>query len=500
LFWAPLSELFGRQILYVITYGAFTAFNAGVAGSQNIATIIILRFMAGAFGSSPLTNAGGVIADCFQARDRGLAMSIFAAAPFLGPSLGPVIGGFLGESAGWRWLMGFMAIFSAVAFIMGSLFVPETYAPVLLRRRAERLSKITGKVYRSRVDLDRGTVSLREALRTSLTRPWILLTREPIVLLLSIYMAIVYGTLYLMFAAFPIVYAESRHWSQGIGGLAFIGVLIGMITAVAYSIWIENPRYQRIADEHKGFAPPEARLPPAMIGGILLPIGLFWFAWTNAPSLPWAASMAAGIPFGAGMVLVFLSIMNYLIDAYTIFAASTLAANAVLRSVFGTAFPLFTTQMYANLGVHWASSIPAFLALACVPFPFLFYKYGAAIRARCKFAAEAEEFMRQIRGEVPMDPQEAEDEAFDEAFDEAEARSTEKEEVDFEAEVEASHDKELEPVPNSHAFERIKTGRSIRTQNSDSDWDDNPYVVDRVHTRESFRSGKSSRQRNRSRT
>jgi multidrug resistance protein len=496
LFWAPLSELFGRQILYVSTYGAFTAFNAGVAGSQNIATIIILRFMAGAFGSSPLTNAGGVIADCFQARDRGLAMSIFAAAPFLGPSLGPVIGGFLGESAGWRWLMGFMAIFSAVAFIMGSLFVPETYAPVLLRRRAERLSKITGKVYRSRVDLDRGTVSLREALRTSLTRPWILLTREPIVLLLSIYMAIVYGTLYLMFAAFPIVYTESRHWSQGIGGLAFIGVLIGMITAVAYSIWIENPRYQRIADEHKGFAPPEARLPPAMIGGILLPIGLFWFAWTNAPSLPWAASMAAGIPFGAGMVLVFLSIMNYLIDAYTIFAASTLAANAVLRSVFGTAFPLFTTQMYDNLGVHWASSIPAFLALACVPFPFLFYKYGAAIRARCKFAAEAEEFMRQIRGEVPMDPQEAEDEA----FDEAEARSTEKEEVDFEAEVEASHDKELEPVPNSHTFERIKTGRSIRTQNSDSDWDDNPFVVDRVHTSESFRSGKGSRQRNRSRT
>jgi hypothetical protein len=299
-----------------------------------------------------------------------------------------------------------------------------------------------------------------------------------------------------MFAAFPIVYTESRHWSQGIGGLAFIGVLIGMIAAVSYNIWIENPRYQRIADEHKGFAPPEARLPTAMIGGILLPIGLFWFAWTNAPSLPWAASMAAGIPFGAGMVLVFLSIMNYLIDAYTIFAASTLAANAVLRSIFGAAFPLFTTQMYGNLGVHWASSIPAFLALACVPFPFLFYKYGAAIRARCKFAAEAEEFMKQIRGEVPMNPQESEDEA----FDEAEARSTEKEEVDFEAEVEASHDKELEPVPNSHTFERIKTGRSIRTQNSDSDWDDNPFVVDRVHTSESFRSGKGSRQRNRSRT
>lgn len=87
LFWAPLSELFGRQILYVFTYSMFAVFNAGVCGSQNMATIIILRFFAGSFGSSPLTNAGGVIADCFPARDRGLATSIFAAAPFLGPAL-----------------------------------------------------------------------------------------------------------------------------------------------------------------------------------------------------------------------------------------------------------------------------------------------------------------------------------------------------------------------------------------------------------------------------
>jgi MFS family permease len=493
LFWAPLSELFGRQILYIISFGAFVAFNAGVAGAQNIQSIIILRFMAGAFGSSPLTNAGGVIADCFPARDRGLAISIFAAAPFLGPSLGPIIGGFLGESAGWRWLMGFMAAFSGLAYIFGLLFVPETYAPVLLRRRAERLSKITGKVYRSKLDIDRGTTTLGEALRTSLTRPWILLTREPIVLLLSIYMAIVYGTLYLMFAAFPIVYSEGRHWSQGIGGLAFIGVLIGMLSAVIYSIFVENPRYQRITDKHQGFAPPEERLPATMIGGLLLPIGLFWFSWTNGPTLPWAASMAAGIPFGMGMVLVFLGIMNYLIDAYTLFAASALAANAVLRSVFGAAFPLFTTQMYDNLGIHWASSIPAFLALACVPFPFLFYKYGGAIRARCKFAAESEEFLKRIRGEGPMNRDAQEDE--DEAFEEAQEPHSPKEDIDFEAEAEARREKETDHESDAPRFERIKTGRSIRTQNSDIEWDDNPYVIDRVHTRESFKSGKKVRSR-----
>jgi len=207
LLWAPLSELYGRQVLFFGTYGILTAFNAAAAGSQNIQTLIILRFFAGAFGSSPLTNAGGVIADMFPASQRGLAMSVFAAAPFMGPTLGPIVGGFLGESKGWRWVEGLMAIFTGVVWIIGSLTIPETYPPVLLRKRAAALSKATGKVYRTKIDVDSGkTPSVGAAFKTALSRPWMLLFREPIVFLLSIYMAIVYGTLYMMFAAFPIVF------------------------------------------------------------------------------------------------------------------------------------------------------------------------------------------------------------------------------------------------------------------------------------------------------
>lgn len=120
------AELFGRQYLFFGTYFCLTAFNAGAAGSQNMATLIVLRFLAGAFGSSPLTNAGGVIADMFPAAQRGLATSLFAAAPFLGPVIGPIgrflccilfcadhaltyrftVGGFVGETIGWRWIEG----------------------------------------------------------------------------------------------------------------------------------------------------------------------------------------------------------------------------------------------------------------------------------------------------------------------------------------------------------------------------------------------------------
>lgn len=373
LLWAPMSELFGRQILFITTYAGLTAFNAGAAGAQNIQSLIIMRFFAGAIGSSPLTNAGGVIADMFSAKERGLAMSLFAAAPFMGPTLGPIVGGFVGETVGWRWVEGVMAIFTGVLWIAGSLLLPETYPPVILRARAKELSRRTGKVYKTRGDIDQGETSAAEVFKTSLSRPWVLLFMEPIVLLLSIYMAIIYGTLYMCFSAFPIVYQQDRGWSPGIGGLAFLGVMVGMLFAVAYSVYA-NKRYVKISNENDGFAPPEARLPLCMVGSVAVPIGLFWFAWTNYPSIHWIVSIMAGAPFGFGMVLIFLGIMNYLIDSYTIFAASVLAANSVLRSLFGAAFPLFTSQMYANLGIHWASSIPAFLALMCVPFPFLFYK------------------------------------------------------------------------------------------------------------------------------
>ncbi|KAK5120585.1 MFS siderochrome iron transporter 1 [Meristemomyces frigidus] len=503
LLWAPLSEIFGRQVLYVSTYGLLTVFNAGAAGSNSIATLIVLRFFAGAFGSSPLTNAGGVIADMFPARQRGLAMSLFAAAPFMGPVLGPIVGGFVGETVGWRWVEGVMAIFTGALWILGAIFIPETYPPVLLRRRAQKLSKMTGKVYRSRGDVDQGPTTFGQVFKTSLSRPWVLLFREPIVFLLSVYMAIIYGTLYMLFSAFPIVYQENRGWSPGIGGLAFLGLAVGMILAVAYSVW-DNTRYAKISDAYAGFAPPESRLPICMIGGIAVPVGLFWFAWTNYPSINYMASIAAGVPFGFGMLLVFLGIMNYLIDSYTIFAASVLAANAVLRSIFGAVFPLFTTQMYNNLGIHWASSIPAFLALACVPFPFLFYKYGAQIRVKCKYAQEADAFMRKMQSEMQDESDEGSDQEAKDAEHTASSDADTAVASPSETHEEKQHEKQLrreeeeqEAIDYSYEpeneeaegrFQRIRTNQSRPAgAQRRSSYEGNPFDLDRVNTRESFK-------------
>ncbi|OAA55578.1 fluconazole resistance protein 1 [Niveomyces insectorum RCEF 264] len=421
LIWAPSSEFFGRQILFIITYIALTCFNVGVSLAQNIQTLVIMRFFAGAFGSSPLTNAGGVIADMFQASERGLGMAVFASAPFLGPSLGPIVAGFLGQAEGWRWVERVMSIFTFVMLLLGGLVVPETYAPVLLRKRAAVLSKKTGKVYVSRLDMHHhkngvlARPSMASEFRTALLRPWILLFREPIVLAVSLYMAIIYGTLYMMFPAFPIVFQAARGWSPGIGGLAFLGIAVGMTVSVVGAM-LDNTRYINVAKSYPGgAAPPEARLPSAALGSVLLPIGLFWFAWTNEEPVHWIVPIIASGFFAAGIVLLFLSLMNYLIDSYVVFAASVLAASTVLRSLFGAAFPLFTTYMYNNLGFHWASSVPAFLALACVPCPFLLIRYGESIRMRCKYAAEAANVLKRMRAgqqeAAEMDEEEAAEEA-----------------------------------------------------------------------------------------
>ncbi|PLB46347.1 MFS general substrate transporter [Aspergillus steynii IBT 23096] len=399
LVWAPLSEIYGRRFIFIASSFGLTTFTAASAGSQNIWTLIILRFFAGCLGSAPFAVAGGVIADCFPAISRGLASGLYCAAPFLGPTLGPIIGGFLSESAGWRWVEGLLAAFSGLLWIIIILTLPETYAPVLLRKRAARLSSITGKVYRSKVDVDQGKKSAGAVLKTALSRPWVLLIREPIVLLLSIYLSIIYGILYLLFAAYPIVYQQGRGWSEGIGSLPFVGILVGILFAVVATFPMYF-RYKKKVLAIQGRVPPEARLPDSFIAALALPAGLFWFAWTNSPSVHYMASIAAGVPFGYGMVMVFLPVLNYLIDAYTIYAASVLAANAALRSIFGAVFPLFTTYMYRDLGIHWASSIPAFLAVVCVPMPFLFYRYGAAIRTRCHYAAESDAFMEALFGKM----------------------------------------------------------------------------------------------------
>lgn len=482
LLWAPLSEVLGRQIIFFVTFGVFTAFMGGATANSTLATLLVFRFFGGSFGSSPFTNAGGVIADLFPANERGAAMGIFALAPSMGPTMGPFISGFIGESGGWRWVMGTMALLAAIMWVLGTLFVPETYAPVLLRKRAAALTKQTGKVYKTKMDIEKGVLPITQVLKISLIRPWLLLFMEPIVLILSIYMSIVYGTLYLLFGAFPIVFQLERGWSEGVGGLAFLGVAVGMVLAIACG-GILNKWYIKAANQNGGIAPPEARLLGCMVGGIAIPIGMFWFAWTSYPSINFMSPIAAGVPFGFGLNLVFLGITNYLIDGYTIFAASVLAANTVLRSLFGAAFPLFTRDMYQNLGTQWASSVPAFLSLAMLPAPFVLYKYGAFIRSKCVYASEAEKAMAALRTKAAQtESQTPEPSRHTSVASSSDSDSTAAEKVTMEP-IKAARTRRVQSNASATDPNRLlKTTSRAESLGEAAAYEANPYDIDRVNT------------------
>lgn len=188
--WAPMSEHFGRQRLYAIIFGLLTMFGAASIGSKNIQTLLVLRFLAGTFGSSSMVNSTGVIADMFVTKERGLAMMVYSSTPFMGPTIGPIAGGFVAQCGGWRWNDGMTVIFTGVLWILGMIFVLETYTPYLLVQRAKKLEQKTGKNYVSKLESGKEEVKARVTLSKAIARPWIILFFEAIVLLLSIYSAI----------------------------------------------------------------------------------------------------------------------------------------------------------------------------------------------------------------------------------------------------------------------------------------------------------------------
>ncbi len=394
---APLSEIYGRQVVYVSTMALAVIFVIPCAVAKNVATLMVCRAIDGIAFSAPMTLVGGTLADCWKTEERGVPMAAFSAAPFVGPALGPLIGGYLYDGKGWRWLYWIQLILAGFVWIMMTFTVPETYAPTILARRAKKLSKQTGLRYITEQDLDLRPFS--ERLINFLIRPIQLLFVELIVFLIAVYMSVLYGLLYMLFIAYPIVYRDGKGWSAGKTGLMFLPLAAGVVASALCATFVNNDYIRRCA-KFNGNPPAEVRLIPMMVSCWLIPIGMFIFAWSSYPHVSWAGPAFAGFPVGFGFIFLYNSANNYLVDSYQHQAASALAAKTCLRSFWGAATVLFTAQMYNKLGYQWASSLLAFIALACCGIPFLFYFYGAKIRAKSKYAYGGESIED---GEKPSD-------------------------------------------------------------------------------------------------
>jgi len=263
----------------------------------------------------------------------------------------------------------------------------ETYGPIILHKKAQKARKETGN-NELKTEFEHPERTLLNTLKRSIGRPFRLLGTQPIIQCLSLYMAFVYGLMYLVLSTFPALWETRYNESVGIGGLNYLSLGLGFFLGAQVCAPINDRIYRQFKKRNNDIGKPEFRVPMMVPGAVLVPIGLFWYGWSAQARIHWIMPNIGACIFAAGTIVSFQCIQTYIVDAYTRFAASGVAAATVLRSLAGFGFPLFAPYMYRALDYGWGNSLLAFVAIGLgIPAPFMLWKFGEALRARSKFAA-----------------------------------------------------------------------------------------------------------------
>ncbi|KAJ5939032.1 hypothetical protein N7466_002166 [Penicillium verhagenii] len=379
---SSLSEVYGRLIVYHVCNFIFVIFVVACALSQTTAQLMVFRFITGCAGAAPLSLGGGTIADVIPIQKRGAAAALFGLGPLLGPVLGPVIGGFVAQGKGWRWVFWVVAILGGAASIGTLIFMRETHPNTLLERKAAHLRSVTGNPH-LRSKLDRG-LKEQQIIVAALVRPTKLLMFSPIVLGMSIYVALIFGLLYLLFATFSMVFEGQYGFTTGTSGLAYLGLGIGeLVGLVTFGILSDRIMKEKMAADNVQEPKPEYRLVLMMWFPPVIGPGLFIYGWTAYYQVHWMAPIIGTFIVGFGSFFVVMPSQLFLVDLFgSEAAASALGANILLRSMFGAFLPLAGSHMYSTLNYGWGNTLLGFLALAFAPVPVLFYRYGEFLRSR----------------------------------------------------------------------------------------------------------------------
>lgn len=337
---APMSEIYGRRLVLTAANVFFCCWQIGCALAPDISTLIVFRFFSGVGGAGCLTLGGAVIGDLFRPEQRGFAMGIWTFGPLIGevipslhpppldmlecnhqskemltsvaigPILGPLIGGFIAESIGWRWDFWIVLIVAVLITITIEVFNQETSHRIIIEKKVKRLRKETGRDdLRSCYDTTQGSkLSQKRILVNGLVRPLKMLVLSPIVLLLTIYISFTYGTLYLLFTTIPTVFQQTYGFSTGLTGLVYLGLgtgtTLGWLVITLYS----DKSVIKLAKANNGEFEPEMRLAMSIGFSWLLPITFFWYGWTAQYKVHWISPILSLIPYGCGIMGLFLPI------------------------------------------------------------------------------------------------------------------------------------------------------------------------------------------------
>ncbi|KAK0641737.1 putative polyamine transporter 4 [Cercophora newfieldiana] len=336
---SPISELYGRKWVYWTNFPMLVVFNAIAVVSDNFGALLAFRFLAGLGGSGVLAVGAGTLSDLWNPQQAGRVAVGYILAPFLGPSVGPLIGAYALAQYGndWKWAVWVVLCILAPVGV-AILFMEETSKRVILERRARKVGK-------------------------AMLRPLYMCAVEPLSLLLGLYTSYSFAMVFSFFWSYAYVYSTVYHFDPKQIGLCYIAVVVGFLFAIATFGFFDATKYQPEVIRTNGRVAPEYRLYSALFGCWLAPIGLFWYAWAPRPSVHWI-------------------VPTYGVEN----SASAVAANGMLRFTLSAVFPLFIIQVYEGLDIHWAGTIFAFISVAFIPVPWVFFWKGKELRRRSKFA------------------------------------------------------------------------------------------------------------------
>ncbi|KAF2878224.1 major facilitator superfamily domain-containing protein [Massariosphaeria phaeospora] len=381
LLWAPMSEYYGRKPSILLPIFGLTLFCFASATAKDIQTLLITRFFGGLFGGAPLSNTGGVLADIWPATQRGPALLLWGLSVIIGPCIAPIVGSALvtaEPTVGWRWTLYVTGIILGVSLLFSTIYIDESFPPVLLARKANRIRHETKNWAIHSESQEHGT-SFSQLSRKYLMMPLEMMI-DPIAFAINLYAAFCYAIIFLTIPTFPFEFTQIRHWSAVDSSIPFVAIIVGVIFASFVIMW-GAVRYKNQFEANGNKVIPEARLPPMMIGSVFFAGGLFIMAWTAEATTHWIGFCIGAACLGLGFFTIFQSALGYLVDTYLGLAASVIAANMFMRSILAGAFPLFATELFTNLGIDWGMSLLGFLAVAMLPIPYLFFIFGRRIRA-----------------------------------------------------------------------------------------------------------------------
>lgn len=345
---APLSETFGRRMIYVVCWFLFVVLQFGVAFAPNIPVLFVFRFLTGFFSSPPLANTGGVISDLWGRDESGPAMAVYVVGSTCGPQIGNIYAGFIAQKLGWRWVFYLTSLLiMGVHWFILLFTLKETRHNIILKNKVNKIKKATG---------DNSFVSVHEderksmftLFKTSLSRPIYFLCTEPITMFAALWNGLLYGLIFLFNDAFNSVFGPESEYAfkhSGVLQITFVSFVIGEFIGFGFYFFTQEPFYQRKIKQ-AGQSVPEARMASGTIGCCLLPIGLFIFAWTCYPSISPVVPLIGAAIFGIGFFQVLYGIMSWTVDAYREYAASALGAVVLVRNLFGAGLPLAGAPMY----------------------------------------------------------------------------------------------------------------------------------------------------------